>query len=643
MAEINNSLGTNSGTNITKTSELINDGENNTSTYVEVSDLESVAFTGNYNDLFNLPTIPSGNTNLTYSPSSTNGIVNSDTGTDATIPLATNINAGLLSPNEKSLISTAIQTEDLSDVAFSGNYNDLNNLPNLNLKEDKFNKGIANGYGSLDINGKQPLSEVNDALIGNVHWKGIYNGTVIISSPDTGLIGNALPTPSSSNTGWYFIAQGSFTNSGNNYETGDWIISDGLTWNKVDNTDAVSSVNSKVGNVVLNTDDILETGTPTNKWWSNLRTITSNLTGYISGAGIITAADTILSAIQKLNGNINNLITGVSSVFGRTGVVTAQTGDYNTEQITEVTNKKFVTDAYLTVLSNTSNTNTGDETTATIKSKLGVASTSTEGYLTNTDWNTFNNKQNTIPYTTQEDLWTWQRTKGSYIFEDFLGTNDNSGISTTFGFTSGSSGTGAVNRTTGTFPNRTNQTGVVLLSTGTTSTGNATLRLGSANAPQHYIGSGAISYETYVNIETLSNSTDRFTSIIGLYTGGNVSSTANGIFFIYDEGGVWGGGVLGASPNWRCVTVNTYTRTTTNSGVAISASEWVKLGIEINAAGTSVGFYINGSLVATHTTNIPSTSTAMHWYNLFNKTAGTTSVNMYFDYIAYRQIFTNPR
>ena len=40
-------------------------------------------------------------TNLTYSPSATNGVVESDTGSDATIPLADTVNAGLLSPSEK--------------------------------------------------------------------------------------------------------------------------------------------------------------------------------------------------------------------------------------------------------------------------------------------------------------------------------------------------------------------------------------------------------------------------------------------------------------------------------------------------------------------------------------------------------------
>jgi hypothetical protein len=43
-----------------------------------------------------------------------------------------------------------------------------------------------------------------------------------------------------------------------------------------------------------------------------------------------------------------------------------------------------------------SNTNTGDETNATIKSKLGIATTSVDGYLTSTDWTTFNNKQNAL-------------------------------------------------------------------------------------------------------------------------------------------------------------------------------------------------------------------------------------------------------
>jgi hypothetical protein len=43
-----------------------------------------------------------------------------------------------------------------------------------------------------------------------------------------------------------------------------------------------------------------------------------------------------------------------------------------------------------------SGTNTGDETNVTIKTKLGTSSTSTNGYLTSTDWNTFNGKEPAI-------------------------------------------------------------------------------------------------------------------------------------------------------------------------------------------------------------------------------------------------------
>lgn len=45
---------------------------------------------------------------------------------------------------------------------------------------------------------------------------------------------------------------------------------------------------------------------------------------------------------------------------------------------------------------NLSGVNTGDETTTTIKSKLGQATSSSDGYLVSTDWQTFNGKQNSL-------------------------------------------------------------------------------------------------------------------------------------------------------------------------------------------------------------------------------------------------------
>jgi len=81
----------------------------------------------------------------------------------------------------------------------------------------------------------------------------------------------------------------------------------------------------------------------TNLYFTTTRAIGSTLTGYISGAGVVAATDTILQAIQKLNGNVaaipsytfstgltntantitNNLVVGVSggqTIIGGTGV-----------------------------------------------------------------------------------------------------------------------------------------------------------------------------------------------------------------------------------------------------------------------------------------------------------------------------------
>ena len=85
--------------------------------------------------------------------------------------------------------------------------------------------------------------------------------------------------------------------------------------------------------------------------WLNLKSkfIDGILTGYVSGAGVISAADSIKTAIQKLNGNIAAFVGGVSSVFGRTGAVIAQSGDYIVTDITgaEATANKGASNGYV--------------------------------------------------------------------------------------------------------------------------------------------------------------------------------------------------------------------------------------------------------------------------------------------------------
>ncbi len=93
------------------------------------------------------------------------------------------------------------------------------------------------------------------------------------------------------------------------------------------------------GNTVMASETVpgiieLATQAETNTGTDDLRAVTplkfksSTIDGYVSGAGVVVAGDTILQAIQKLNGNTSALVTGVSSVNLLTGAV-ALTGTAN--------------------------------------------------------------------------------------------------------------------------------------------------------------------------------------------------------------------------------------------------------------------------------------------------------------------------
>lgn len=169
-----------------------------------------------------------------------------------------------------------------------------------------------------------------NGLSGSLSYRGTWN-----ASTNTPTITSGVGT-----NGYFYIVStaGTTTIDGiSSWEVGDWIIFNGTTWQKIA-TQAVTSVNGFTGAVVLTTSNISE---GSNLYYTNARGISSTLNGYTSGSGTITSSDTILSAIQKLNGNIGNLITGVSSVFGRTGAISAQSGDYTTTLVTEGTNLYF--------------------------------------------------------------------------------------------------------------------------------------------------------------------------------------------------------------------------------------------------------------------------------------------------------------
>jgi hypothetical protein len=64
---------------------------------------------------------------------------------------------------------------------------------------------------------------------------------------------------------------------------------------------------------------------------------------------------------------------------------------------------------------------------------------------------------------------------------------------------------------------------------------------------------------------------------------------------------------------WQAITADGIAETTTDTGITVAGSTWYKLEAETNAAGTISTFFIDGVLVATHTTNIPTGDTYDHF------------------------------
>jgi hypothetical protein len=121
------------------------------------------------------------------------------------------------------------------------------------------NKGAALGYAGLDADGKISTNNLPQSVLGATKFKGFWDAeNNIITSSDVALNTKAIPVASSSNEGWYFIVSASALrtiDSVTEWALGDWIISMGTEWKKVDNTDALISWNGRTGAVLPQSGD----------------------------------------------------------------------------------------------------------------------------------------------------------------------------------------------------------------------------------------------------------------------------------------------------------------------------------------------------------------------------------------------------
>lgn len=107
--------------------------------------------------------------------------------------------------------------------------------------------GVANGVATLDGGGTLTESQLPASVLGGVKY--IDNWNASTNTP-------TLPDPTTVK-GNYYVVDVAGTQTGPEFDDGsitfavkDWVISNGIVWKKVDNSEAVASVFGRLGNIV---------------------------------------------------------------------------------------------------------------------------------------------------------------------------------------------------------------------------------------------------------------------------------------------------------------------------------------------------------------------------------------------------------
>jgi hypothetical protein len=185
------------------------------------------------------------------------------------------------------------------------------------------------GVATLDAGGKVPTSQI--PMQGDLNYQGTWNATT--NTPTL--------TSSVGTKGYYYVVDVAGTTNLNgitDWQVGDWAIYNGSVWQKVDNTDAVSSVNGQTGTVVLTTTNINE---GTNLYYTDARARASVSAGtgisYNSTTGVITNSSPSLggdvvgpssatdNAVARYDSTTGKLLQNSVVTVGDTGAVSGVT------------------------------------------------------------------------------------------------------------------------------------------------------------------------------------------------------------------------------------------------------------------------------------------------------------------------------
>jgi hypothetical protein len=186
----------------------------------------------------NALTIGTGLSGTSYNGSAAVTIAIANTGVTATSYGASN----------KTLTATVNaqgQLTSLADTAIAISNTQVSGLGSAAL----LTAGAAGGVATLDGGGTVPTSQLPAAVLGALKYQGTWN-----ASTNTPTLASGVGTQ-----GYYYVVSVAGTTNLDgiaSWAVGDWAIFGTATWQKIDNTDAVTSVNGYTGTVVLSYTDV---------------------------------------------------------------------------------------------------------------------------------------------------------------------------------------------------------------------------------------------------------------------------------------------------------------------------------------------------------------------------------------------------
>jgi len=153
---------------------------------------------------------------------------------------------------------------------------------------------------------------------GTVNYKGTWNAST--NNPTLN------SSPAASTKGDYYVVSTAGTQFGITFAIGDWIISNGTAWEKVDLTDAVSSVFGRTGAVVGASTDYSSVGLTNTAIGAS-----SPSTGAFT---TVTASSTIAATGAVTGSNLSGTNTGDQTITLTGGVTGSGTGSFATTVVT---------------------------------------------------------------------------------------------------------------------------------------------------------------------------------------------------------------------------------------------------------------------------------------------------------------------